>query len=35
MGKHVGTYWWGWQLRGDPKHGIVISDYQLDDDNIE
>jgi hypothetical protein len=30
MGKHVGTYWWGWQLRGDPKRGIVISDYQID-----
>jgi hypothetical protein len=29
MGKHVGTYWWGWQLRGNPEHGIVESDYQM------
>jgi hypothetical protein len=29
MGKHVGTYWWGWQLRGDPERGIVESDYLL------
>jgi hypothetical protein len=30
LGRAVGTYWWGWQLRGDPKRGIVISDYQID-----
>jgi hypothetical protein len=32
MGKHVGTCWWGWQLRGDPNpnRGIVTSDYQID-----
>jgi hypothetical protein len=30
MGRAVGTYSWGWQLRGDPKRGIVISDYQFD-----
>jgi hypothetical protein len=34
MGKHVGTYWWGWQLRGDAKRGIVISNYQVDDDEV-
>ena len=33
LGRAVGTYWWGWQLRGDPKRGIVISDYQIDDQN--
>jgi hypothetical protein len=29
MGRHVGTYWWGWQVRGNPDNGIVISDYKL------
>jgi hypothetical protein len=29
MGKHVGTYWWGWQVRGSAEHGTVVSDYQL------
>jgi hypothetical protein len=29
MGKHVGTYWWGWQVRGSADHGVVISDYEL------
>lgn len=29
LGQHVGTYWWGWQVRGDANNGIVISDYQL------
>ena len=29
MGKHVGTYWWGWQMRGNAKNGIVVSDYKL------
>lgn len=29
MGKHVGTYWWGWQVRGSRKHGEVISDYEF------
>jgi hypothetical protein len=32
MGRHVGTYWWGWQLRGTAQNGVVISDYQLDTD---
>lgn len=29
MGKHTGTYWWGWQLRGDRRNGSIISDYQI------
>jgi len=29
LGRHVGTYWWGWQVRGNPDNGVVISDYQL------
>jgi len=29
MGRHVGTYWWGWQVRGSAKNGVVVSDYQL------
>jgi hypothetical protein len=29
MGKHVGTYWWGYQVRGDVEHGVVLSDYEL------
>jgi hypothetical protein len=29
LGKHVGTYWWGWQVRGDSDKGIVDSDYVL------
>ncbi len=29
MGKHVGTYWWGWQVRGKPEHGTVIADYKF------
>jgi hypothetical protein len=29
LGRHVGTYWWGWQVRGNPENGVVISDYQL------
>lgn len=29
LGRHVGTYWWGWQVRGNPERGVVISDYQL------
>lgn len=30
MGKHVGTYWWGWQIRGKSADGVVVSDYRLD-----
>lgn len=30
MGKHVGTYWWGWQVRGNAEKGMVVSDYTLE-----
>lgn len=29
MGQHVGTYWWGWQVRGNADNGVVVSDYRL------
>lgn len=29
MGKHTGTYWWGWQVRGSKDNGTVISDYKV------
>ena len=29
MGRHVGTYWWGWQVRGNAKNGAVVSDYKV------
>jgi hypothetical protein len=29
MGKNVGTYWWGWQVRGNQDNGVVVSDYKL------
>jgi hypothetical protein len=29
MGRHVGTYWWGWQIRGNADNGEIISDYKL------
>jgi hypothetical protein len=29
LGKHVGTYWWGWNVRGNPEHGEVQSDYEM------
>lgn len=29
MGKHVGTYWWGWQVRGNKNNGVVVSDYRI------
>lgn len=29
LGKHVGTYWWGWQVRGSKDSGLVVADYQL------
>ncbi|NKU46751.1 hypothetical protein GS942_17055 [Rhodococcus hoagii] len=29
LGKHVGTYWWGWQVRGNKKNGITVTDYKL------
>lgn len=29
MGRHVGTYWWGWQVRGNAQNGVVVSDYKV------
>jgi hypothetical protein len=29
MGRHVGTYWWGWQVRGNKAHGEIVADYQF------
>lgn len=29
MGQHVGTYWWGWQVRGNKDNGVVVSDYKV------
>lgn len=29
LGKHVGTYWWPWQVRGDADKGAVISKYEV------
>lgn len=29
LGQHVGTYWWGWQIRGKAENGINVSDYRL------
>lgn len=29
MGKHVGTYWWGWQVRGKADNGINVNDYEV------
>lgn len=29
LGRHVGTYWWGWQVRGSKDHGVVVSDYKV------
>lgn len=33
MGRHVGTYWWGWQIRGNAEKGMVVSDYSLENAN--
>ena len=30
MGKHTGTYWWGWQVRGNKDAGMVVSDYKVE-----
>lgn len=30
LGQHVGTWWWGAQVRGNPQEGIVVKDYDLD-----
>jgi hypothetical protein len=29
MGKHVGTYYWGWQVRGKRTNGEIISSYEV------
>lgn len=29
LGKHVGTYWWGWQVRGQEGPGIIEKTYTL------
>lgn len=29
LGKHVGTYWWGWQLRGQEGSGNIEKTYKL------
>lgn len=31
LGKHTGTYWWGWQTRGSKAKGEVKADYQIGD----
>lgn len=29
LGKHVGTYWWGWQVRGQESAGSIEKTYTL------
>lgn len=29
LGKHVGTYWWGRQLRGQEGRGVIEKTYTL------
>ncbi|MGN7201412.1 hypothetical protein [Arthrobacter sp. SAFR-044] len=29
LGKHVGTYWWGWQVRGQEGNGVIEKTYSL------
>ncbi|MHA7297715.1 hypothetical protein [Pseudarthrobacter sp. MDT3-1] len=29
LGKHVGTYWWGWQVRGQESSGSIEKTYSL------
>lgn len=29
LGKHVGTYWWGWQVRGQESSGSIEKTYVL------
>lgn len=29
LGKHVGTWWWGWQARGHKDKGLVIPTYEV------
>lgn len=30
LGKHVGTYWWADNLRGDAKYGVVEKSYKVE-----
>lgn len=30
FGKIVGTWWWGSHVRGNPREGIVVKDYEVD-----
>lgn len=32
LGKHTGTYWWGWQSRGSAEHGEIVSTYKYPGD---
>ena len=29
MGRHVGTYYWGWQVRGSRTNGEIVSSYNV------
>lgn len=29
LGKHVETYWWGWQVRGHEGTGFIEKTYAL------
>lgn len=29
LGKYVGTWWWGWQVRGSKARGEIEADYQV------
>ncbi|MBG0738766.1 hypothetical protein IV500_04950 [Paeniglutamicibacter antarcticus] len=29
LGRHVGTYWWSWQVRGDGLKGRISKTYKL------
>jgi hypothetical protein len=29
MGKHTGTYYWGWQVRGRKENGEIVSSYKV------
>lgn len=29
FGRHKGIYWWGDQLRGHPRRGLVLKDYRV------
>jgi hypothetical protein len=29
FGRLAGTFWWGWQERGDINEGVIFSDYEL------